>query len=192
MNQSPPAVDLWLQDEEWPLEYIDHDREIARAIVFDESDSSLSFWFSFYFVHAERYDEFGPASVIETSGGGVEPGESPEAAVLREIREELGIDAEILCKIGFVSDYYNLIHRHNLNHYYLCKVRSFGERNMTPEESELLHLSMQKLSYEDAVAEYQKCATTKLGRLIARRELPILEQAHKILAEWNMEKKPLL
>ena len=28
--------ELNLKDEEWPLDYIDHDRLIARAIVYDE------------------------------------------------------------------------------------------------------------------------------------------------------------
>ena len=50
---------LHLQDEEWPLTYTDHDREIVRAIVFD--DQGL-----FYFVRAERDDDFGKATLIET------------------------------------------------------------------------------------------------------------------------------
>ncbi len=30
-------VNLSLQDTQWPLEYINHDRLIARAIVFDDA-----------------------------------------------------------------------------------------------------------------------------------------------------------
>ena len=40
----------------------------------------------------------------------------------RELKEELGADVEVVCKIGVVSDYYNLIHRHNINNYFLCRV----------------------------------------------------------------------
>ena len=93
-----------LQDTEWPFEYTDHDRMIVRAIVIDDEGY-------YYFVRASRDDEFGNAVLIETSGGGVEPGEDLEAAIHRELREELGIEADILCKIGIVSYYYNLIHR---------------------------------------------------------------------------------
>ena len=30
-------INIDLQDTEWELDYIDHDRNIARAIVYDES-----------------------------------------------------------------------------------------------------------------------------------------------------------
>ena len=114
-------IRIELQDTKWPLDYIDHDREIARAIVFDETGT-------FYFVRAERDDDFGKATLIETSGGGVEPGEDLVTAIQRELKEELGVSVEVLYKIGVVSDYYNLIHRHNINNYFLCKVKSFGKR----------------------------------------------------------------
>lgn len=40
-----------LQDTEWKYDYIDHDRNIARAIVYDENGY-------FYFVRAKRDDDF--------------------------------------------------------------------------------------------------------------------------------------
>ena len=164
-----------LQDTEWPFEYTDHDRRIARAVVFDNEGN-------FYFVRAERDDEFGKVTLIETPGGGVEEEEDLHSAILRELREELGADAEIICRIGVVSDYYNLIHRHNLNHYFLCRAISFGDRNLTQDEEEIFHLSTLKLSFGEAVSEYEKRRETKLGRLIAERELPILMKAGELIA----------
>ena len=76
-------LNIELTDEEWPLEWIDHDRVIARAIVVDDEGY-------YYFVRAERDDDFGKATLIETSGGGVEPGEELTEAIRRELREELG------------------------------------------------------------------------------------------------------
>ena len=174
MQINNTELNIELSDGEWALDYIDHDRIIARAIVFDE----LGY---FYFVRAERDDDFGKATLIETSGGGVESGESLPAAILRELKEEIGVEAEILCKIGIVSDYYNLIHRHNINNYFLCKAISFGNNCLTEDEKERFHLSTLKLSYEEALAEYAKRRSTKLGRLIANRELPILKQAKIII-----------
>lgn len=165
---------LNLQDTQWQYEYVDHDRNIARAIVYDENGQ-------FYFVRAERDDDFGQATLIETAGGGVEPGEDLLTAIKRELKEELGVQVEVVCKIGVVSDYYNLIHRHNINNYFLCKIISFGEKDLTPDEIDSFHLSTLKLSYEEAVREYKARTNTKLGTLVANRELPVLYRAKEII-----------
>ena len=172
---------LELADNEWPLEYIDHDRIIARAIVFDDEGY-------FYFVRAERDDLFGKATLIETSGGGVECGEALDDAILRELREELGANTEIICKLGVVSDYYNLIHRHNVNNFFLCRALSFGEKNLMQDEIEHFHLSTLKLTYDEAIAEYERCASTKLGRVIYNREMPILKMAKTVIDGLKGEK----
>lgn len=177
------VLNIELQDMEWPFEYMDHDRLITRAICFDD-DGLL------YFVRAERDDDFGKATLIETAGGGVEQGEDLQTAIKRELKEELGVDVEVISKIGVVSDYYNLIHRHNLNNYFLCKITSFGDKSLTKDEIEDFHLSTLKLSYEDAVAEYEKRRETKLGRLVANREMPILRKAKELIDKnWNGEEK---
>lgn len=167
-------IKIELQDTQWKKEYIDHDRNIVRAIVYDENRM-------FYFVRAVRDDEFGKATLIETSGGGVENGEDLITAVKRELKEELGVFVDVVCKIGIVSDYYNLIHRHNINNYFLCKIKSFGQKNLTQDEIEKFHLSTLKMSYEEAVIEYENRKNSKLGTLIANRELPVLHRAKEII-----------
>ena len=174
MNRPFEELYLELEDREWPFTYTDHDRQIVRAIVFDEAG-----WF--YFVRARRDDQFGKATLIETSGGGVEKGEDLLSAIRRELGEELGANVEVLGKIGVVSDYYNLIHRHNINHYYLCKALSFGEKHLMPDEIKDFHLSTLRLTGEEAEAEYRRRACTPIGRLIAARELPILQRARETL-----------
>lgn len=181
MDENQSEILLHLQDDEWPFEYTDHDRPTARAIVFDDNGY-------FYFVRAVRDDDFGKATLIETAGGGVESGEDLRTAVIRETREELGANVEVLCKIGVVDDYYNLIHRHNINNYYLCKVISFGDKNLTQAEIDDFHLSTLKLSYEEAMLEYNKCSESKLGSLIAKREVPILQRAKTILNSYKIKK----
>ena len=170
MKMNPNELHISLVDNEWPFEYTDHDREIVRAIVYDDEGY-------FYFVHAERDDDFGKCSIIETSGGGVEKGEELISAIRRELREELGTEVEVVCRIGVVEDYYNLIHRHNINNYFLCRVISFGEKNMTDDEINTWHLSTVRLTYDEAVAEYEKNKDSRLGRLVANREIPILTRA---------------
>ena len=171
---------LELSDTQWPFTYTNHDRQVVRAIVIDDAG-----WY--YFVRAVRDDDFGKATLIETSGGGVEPGEDLRDAIRRELREELGAEVEILCKLGVVNDYYNLIHRHNINHYYLCRVLSFGNRHLTEQEIEDYHLSTLKLRYEAATREYELRSDTKLGRLIANRELPVLKKAREWLESTRID-----
>ena len=173
MNPSDELF-LELQDTEWPFTGVDHDRRIVRAIVTDDEGY-------YYFVRAYRDDDFGRATLIETSGGGVEDGEALNDAIRRELKEELGAEVEILCRIGAVSDYYNLIHRHNINHYYLCRAISFGEKHLMPDEIADFHLSTLRLRYDEALREYERCACTPIGRLIAQRELPILRRAKELL-----------
>ena len=163
-----------LQDDQWEFDYIDHDRTVVRAIVFDEEDK-------FYFVRAVRDDDFGKVTLIETSGGGVEENEKLLDAIKWELKEELGVEVDVVCKIGVVSDYYNLIHRHNINNYFFCKVKSFGDKKLKKEEIDDFHLSTLRLSYEEACKEYEYRANTKLGKLISNRELPILYRAKEIL-----------
>ena len=111
----------------------------------------------------------------------MEPGEDLHTAILRELKEELGVTAEVLGKIGVVSDYYNLIHRHNMNHYYLCRVTALGTPQLTAAERDVFHLSTLKMTYDEAEAEYARCTATALGRLLAARELPILRRAKELL-----------
>ena len=165
---------LALQDTEWPFTYTDHDRQVVRAIVVDADGT-------FYFNRAVRDDDFCHGTIIETAGGGVEAGEDLRDAIRRELREELGAEVEILAEIGTVSDYYNLIHRHNVNHFYLCRAVSFGDTQMTEDEVNAFHLSTLKLTYDEAEAEYARCCDGPLGRLIAARELPILRRAKELL-----------
>ena len=173
-----PELRIELQDNEWPFEYTDHERRIARAIVFDDDGF-------FYFVRVKRDDAFERATLIETSGGGAEEGEDLRTAVKRELKEELGAEVEIICKLGVVRDAYNLVHRQNLNNYFLCRAVSFGANRLNRDEIEDFHLSVLKLTYDEAVREYELRRETKLGRLIANREMPVLKRAKEVLESRN-------
>ena len=52
---------------------------------------------------------------------------------------------------------------------------------MTQDEIDSFHLSTLKLSYEEAVQEYENRTNTRLGTLVANRELPILHRAKEII-----------
>ena len=92
------------------------DEFLKFAVIISKTDNKWVFC-----KHKER-------ETYEIPGGHREPGESILETAKRELKEELGVSVEIVFKIGVVSDYYNLIHRHNINNYFLCKVKSFGEK----------------------------------------------------------------
>jgi hypothetical protein len=60
-------------------------------------------------------------------------------------------------------------------------VISFGEKRLTEDEIFSWHLATAKLTYEEAVAEYEKGRNVPIGRLVCNRELPILKHAKEIL-----------
>ena len=57
---------------------------------------------------------------------------------------------------------------------------------MTQQEIEDFHMSTLKMTYEEAVSEYEKRRETPLGRLVANREVPILKRAKEILDGMNV------
>ena len=72
-----------------------------------------------------------------------------------------------------------------MNNYFLCRVESFGDKKLTEDEIKSFHLSTLKLSYEEAVKEYEYRANTRLGKLVANRELPVLHRAKELIDSYN-------
>ena len=67
-----------------------------------------------------------------------------------------------------------------------CRCRACWVDDML-DEIDCFHLSTLKLSYEEAVQEYEDRANTRLGKLVANRELPILYRAKEIIDDIESE-----
>ena len=97
VNQMKLLADL--QDDQYPYKQITHNRIITRGVILNDKNEVL-------LLHLVGDDIFGHRDCYETPGGGIKPNETLEESLLREIKEETGIEAEIIKPIGYVSDYY--------------------------------------------------------------------------------------
>ena len=163
---------LNLQDEEYPHQEIKEVREIAHGLVSDGHGH-------FAVHHIVRKDLFGSYDYYETPGGGVDQGETPEIAVVRECREELGYSVKVLDELGFVDDYYNLIGRENHNHYFIClREGDYLGRHFVSDGDQMIKETLW-LPLEQVIALYENVPNGKLPNLVKARELPFWIEASK-------------
>jgi 8-oxo-dGTP diphosphatase len=159
-----------LRDEEYPFTGIKENRSIVRGLVEDEHGN-------FAFHHLVGNDQFGVRDYYETPGGGVEAGETLEAAFVRECHEELGYDIVVGKAIGEVKDYYNLIGRCNQNHYFFAKRQGpFLGTHLVSQGDKIIHDTIW-IPLEEALTLFANMQDTGVGKLVKNRELIVLKRA---------------
>ena len=107
---------LKLIDDQYPNKGVKRVRDSCRGVVVN-NDGKIAL--THLYVES---DAFGGRDYYELPGGGKKEGETPLAAAMREMEEELGVQVELVKEIGIVHDYYNLIFQENNSYYYLFKV----------------------------------------------------------------------
>jgi 8-oxo-dGTP diphosphatase len=84
---------------------------------------------------AQRPEGKSMAGLWEFPGGKVQPGETPEAALIRELQEELGIDVAASCLAPFTFASHSYADFHLLMPLYVCRK---WQGALTPREGQQL------------------------------------------------------
>lgn len=84
-------------------------------------------------------------------GGRIEKKESPEACVVREVKEETGLDVQVINKTVLIKEYYEDSSWNS--HFFLCQLKGDdqSDQNLT-EEEHYLEIQMKWLPYLDALS----------------------------------------
>lgn len=88
-------------------------------------------------------------------GGGIEPGESDNDAIIRELQEELGVTVNNVEQIGTVIQYRNFLGKKYIINGYTAVLESTGGATSPQDESEA-DFAMQWLTPEDALSFVEK------------------------------------
>lgn len=169
-----------LKDNQYPYTYIDHTRIIARAFLLNDKNEVC-------LLKIEGKDDFGNRNYYETPGGGVDKDESLKDAVIREVKEETGYNSIVLQELGYVEDYYNLIHRHNINNYFLLKATSYDKTDLLEYEKTIIK-EVKWFSLEEAILKYENMNKEKLEILVKNRELQVLLEVYEIIRGEKYER----
>ena len=168
------------EDSHYQFTYIDHTRITVRAVLLDEHNRvALN--------HCVCDDLFGHRDCYELPGGGKKKSESFKDGVKREIEEETGYLSEVISFICVVDDYYNLIHRHNRNYYYLLKRKKFVGTKREADETMIQDVMF--VDIDKAIELMEHSIDDGVGPLVAQREVPVLKLIKEKKSEYFANKR---
>lgn len=141
-------------------------RPSARAVIIENGRVAM--------VHSLKYGYY------KFPGGGIEPGEEPISALVREVREETGLIVDITS----VREY-GMVHRVQKgdhedvfiqdNFYYLCAAHPGGDRELDPYEAEE-GFTLELVTPEAAIRENEKNIAAIPDPVISERENGVLRR----------------
>lgn len=145
-------------------------RHAARGIVIDGSDN-------IYLLHLTTQ------KTHKLPGGGIDEGEKPEQAMIRECLEEIGCHVEIIAELGEVVEYRDEFELIQTSYCFVAK--QLGKQiESSLEESEIAdgfkEVKAQNIADAIQILESDK-PNNYVGSFIQKRDLAILKEAKKII-----------
>lgn len=139
-------------------------RKSARAIILNEEGKMAVQYLQNYAFH-------------KLPGGGVDPGETVEEGLKREVLEEVGCACEIIRPIGVTFEYRNDFGLLHISYCYACKVvGELGQPQLEAGEIEEGQVTLW-LDPQDALAKMKQDQPLKTeGFFILKREICFLEE----------------
>ncbi len=123
-------------------------------------------------------------NLYKLPGGGIDAGEHPRDAFLREILEETGFEAEITHELGFIEEHKRKNGFMQYSYCYLADAnRNTGRTRLSAGERRL-GLTVRWMPLRDAIEamerSYRRCGDYS-KRFMLLRDLKILEQAKEFI-----------
>ncbi|MBS3073697.1 NUDIX domain-containing protein [Candidatus Pacearchaeota archaeon] len=158
-----------IKDKEFPNdESILKFREASRAILFDENNLIPLLFVAKYNYH-------------KLPGGGIDDGEDKVEALIREVKEEVGSEIEIIGEVGQIIEFRSKFNLKQISYCYLGKVISKGTPNYTEEELEQ-GFKILWLSLSDAVSKIENDKPENYeGSFIQKRDLEFLQKVEQTI-----------
>ena len=143
-------------------------RNSARSIIIKNGKVAM--------IHSGKYDYY------KFPGGGIEAGESPVEAMIRETREESGLTVipESVAEYGYV----HRVQRSEKdetecfvqdNFYYLCRVRKDVAAQRLDDYEAQENYTLEFVAPETAITKNRNAAATPYSRVMLEREARVLE-----------------
>lgn len=155
----------YLKDPNEPIKSIEKIRVSVRAILLNEK-AELGY------LYYQGQDLFGIRNHFESVGGGINPQESLIDALKREVKEETGFTIQDIDYLESIIDEYGKLNQVNVHHYFVCRIKKVGEKNLQGYEKELIQSLVFK-SYKAWEKQFQR-ATVGVNTLVHQREKILL------------------
>ncbi len=140
-------------------------RDTARAVIFDDN-------------HNIALMKVAQGSFHKLPGGGIDQGETPEQALVRECREEAGVEITDIKKIGLIREIKKSRKKIQNSHCYVAYVVGAKTQPQLTESEKKSGFEVLWLKHDDAIQLIRKEGYSTLdGRYISERELAILVAA---------------
>jgi len=159
--------DIGYKDENIEIAY--KIRKASRSIVFNNSGK-----IALLYVSKNNYHKL--------PGGGIEVGEDINAALHREIMEEVGVKIEVLGEIGTIIEYRDKHELLQISYCYYSKVKGNSKETAFTDEERAAGFQLKWVKLDEALSILQEDTPDNyVGKFIKNRDLLFLEKAKLII-----------